>query len=103
MVISDISEYVLLCPVKINDKKFIRTTSSVEIYAYGNKQDVKSSVYEVDNNVQIINGIQILTVTASIEGKTDQFNPSLIVDCYIQTGKLSPLEYVERIWQRMVN
>jgi hypothetical protein len=103
MIISDISEYVLLCPVKVNDKKYIQTSANVDIQYNGNKQNVKSYVYEIDNYVQIINGIQIVTITSAIEGKSDQLIPSLIVDCYIETGKLSPLAYLERIWQRMVN
>lgn len=103
MIISDISEYVLLCPVKVNDKKYIQTSANVDIHANGIKQNVKSYVYEIDNYVQIINGIQIVTITSAIEGKSDQLIPYLIVDCYIETGKLSPLAYLERIWQRMVN
>ena len=60
-------------------------------------------MYEIGNTVQLVNGIQIVTVTSSVEGNSNQLIPSLIVDCYIETGKLSPLEYLERIWQRMVN
>ena len=103
MVISDISEFVLLCPVKVKDKKYIQTSAKVDIHANGTKQDVKSLVYEIGNSVQLVNGIQIVTVTSSVDGNSDQLIPSLIVDCYIETGKLSPLEYLERIWQRMVN
>jgi hypothetical protein len=103
LIISDISEFVLLCPVKVIDKKYIQTSANVDIHANGTKLDVKSFVYEIDNNVQLINGIQIVTVSSAIKGKCDQLIPSLIVDCYIETGKLSPLEYLERIWQRMVN
>lgn len=103
MIISDISEFVLLCPVKVKDKKYLQTSANVDIHAHGTKQDVKSFVYEIGNDVQLVNGIQIVTVTSSVEGNSDQLIPSLIVDCFIETGKLSPLEYLERIWQRMVN
>ncbi|MFZ1518675.1 MAG: hypothetical protein WAU11_07865 [Ignavibacteriaceae bacterium] len=103
MIISDVSEYVVLCPVKVKDKKYIQSSANVDIHANGTKQNVKSLVYEIDNSVQILNGIQVVTVTSTIKGESHQLIPSLIVDCYIETGKLSPLEYLERIWQRMVN
>lgn len=103
IIISDISEYVLIFPVKVNDRKFINTTTSVSIKAAGIKQDVKSSIYEIDNSVKLINGLQVFIASASINGVTDQLYPSLLVECYLDTGDLTPLEYLQRIWNRMVN
>lgn len=103
MIISDVSEFVVMSPVKVKDKRFIQDSANVDIHTNGTKQDVKSFVYEIGNHVELVNGIQIVTVTSFIEGKSDQLIPSLIVDCYIETGKLSPLEYLVRIWQKMVN
>ena len=40
----------------------------------GTKQDVKSLVYEIGNSVQLVNGIQIVTVTSSVEGNSNQIN-----------------------------
>lgn len=103
MIIMDVTEFVLICPVKVSDKKYISNNTSVDIYVDGEKQDVKTSVYEIDQDVKIINGLQMITVASKIEGLTDQLLPSLMVDCRIKTGELSPLEYIGRIWQRMVN
>lgn len=103
MTITDVSEYILVCPVKVNDKKFITDSAQVDIYANGNAQDVKAYIYEIDNSVKIVNGVQVVTVTSEIKGNSMDLIPHLIVDLYIQTGKLSPIEYLFRVWQRIVN
>lgn len=103
MTISDASEFILINPVKVNDKKFISSSALIDIYAVGKKQNVNATVIEIDNNVKIINGIQVVTVTSVVNGKGVDIIPNLIVDCYIHTGKLSPIDYLIRVWQRMVN
>jgi hypothetical protein len=103
MTISDVSEYILINPVKVNDKRFISESAQVDIYANGRKQNVRAFIYEIDNSVKIVGGIQVVTVTSEVKGMSIDLIPNLIVDCYIQTGKLSPLEYLVRVWQRIVN
>jgi hypothetical protein len=103
MTISDVSEFILINPVKVNDKKFISDSAIVDIYAVGKRQNVFANVIEIDNSVKIVNGIQVVTVTSVVNGKGVDIIPNLIVDCYIHTGKLSPLDYLDRVWQRMVN
>jgi hypothetical protein len=103
MTISDVSEFILINPVKVNDKKFISDSASIDIYAVGKKQNVIANVIEIDNSVEIVNGIQVVTVTSIVNGKGKDIIPNLVVDCYIHTGKLSPIDYLVRIWQRMVN
>jgi hypothetical protein len=103
MTISDVSEFILINPVKVNDKKFISDSAIIDIYAVGKRQNVKAYVIEIDNSVKIVNGIQVVTVTSVINGKGADIIPNLIVDCYIHTGKLSPFDYLVRVWQRMVN
>lgn len=103
LIVTDNSEYVVMCPVKVNDRKYIKASAPVEIYFLGDKQNVKASIYEIDESVKVVNGLQVFLITASISGEINNLYPSLIVDCFINTGKLSPLEYIERIWQRMVN
>jgi len=103
MTISDIAEFILINPVKVNDKKFISDSALIDIYAVGKKQNVIAYVIEIDNSVKIVNGIQVVTVTSIVNGKGVDIIPNLVVDCYIQAGKLSPLDYLVRVWQRMVN
>ncbi|HCY77984.1 MAG TPA: hypothetical protein DHV28_18925 [Ignavibacteriales bacterium] len=103
MTITDDSELILINPVKVNDKRYIIDSADVLIYANGVKQNVKARIFEIDNSVKIVNGIQVITVTSLIDGKTSELIPNLIVDCYIHTGKLSPLDYLIRVWQRIVN
>ena len=103
MIISDVSEFVLLTPVKVNDKKYISDSAQVDVLINQTRQNITANVYEIDNNVKIINGIQVVTVTSKIDGNSQDLYPSLMVDCYIHTGSLSPLQYLFRVWNRMVN
>lgn len=103
LVILDTTEFVLITPIKIQDKKFITSTQQVEIYFEKKKQNVNCSIIELDNKAQLLNGFQVITATSYIDGKTENLIPGLLVECYINTGGLTPLQYVERIWQRLVN
>ena len=103
MVISDVSNHILLCPVKVNDKKFISDSALVEVIAIGRSQNITAHVYEIDNNVKIVNGLQVVMVTSEIDESNKDINPSIIVDCYIHTGSLTPLQFLFRLWNRMVN
>jgi hypothetical protein len=103
LTISDVSEFILINPVKVNDKKFISDSAVIDIYAVGKKQNVNTYVINIDYNVKIVNGIQVITVTSVVNGKGTDIIPNLIVDCYIHTGKLSPIDYLVRVWQRIVN
>ena len=103
MTISDISEYILVCPVKVVDKKFINDSAKIEISTSGKSLDNFARVFEIGNIVQLVNGIQVVTVTALFNGSGPELIPNLIVDCYIHTGSLSPIEYLNRVWERKVN
>ena len=103
LTISDKSEFILITPVKVGDKKFISDSAYINIYAPDKRQDMTATVIEIDNTVNILNGIQVVTVTSVINSKTKNILPNLFVDCYIHTGKLSPIDYLIRIWQRIIN
>jgi hypothetical protein len=103
LIIADTSEFVLISPIKIQDKIFIKTQQKVDIFINGKKQNVSAKIIELDNTVRIVNGIQIIAVTSLIEGKTDEILQGLLVDCYINTASLSPSKYLLRVWSRMVN
>jgi hypothetical protein len=101
MSISDNSEFVLLCPVKVSDIKFISDTARVKIKL--NDKTVYARIYEKTNAVKIVNGIQIVTISADVNKAVNDLTPYLMVDCYLDAGELTPFEYLVRIWQRMVN
>jgi hypothetical protein len=101
MIIADDSKYVLLCPIKVRDSKFISDSALVEI-----KTDDRSAiarVYAKDNSVKIVNGIQVVTLSADVLNEHNNLSSDMIVDCYVNAGNLTPLQYLVRIWQRMVN
>lgn len=82
--------------------KFISDSARIKIKL--NDKTVNAQVYEKNNIVKIVNGIQVVTVSATIDKRENSnLTPSMIVDCYVDAGELSPVEYLVRIWQRMVN
>lgn len=102
IIISDTTEFVIISPIKIQDKKFIFPLQKVEIYLNNVLQDVKAHIIEVSSKVQILNGYQVVTALTSIESKSSDLMPGLFIDCYINTGSLTPIQYLERIWQRII-
>jgi len=101
LIIADVSKYVLLCPIKIQDSKFISDTAAIEVRT--SDEIVSAKVYEKDKSVKIVSGIQVITLSADVFNDKVKLAPDMIVDCYIDAGDLSPIEYLVRIWQRMVN
>lgn len=103
LTISDLSKFLVICPVKINDRKLISDSALIEIRFKGFEKNLTASIYEIDNNIKILNGLQVFTVTAKINERSKNMTPSLMVDCYINTGRLTPIQFASRIWDRMVN
>lgn len=103
LTISDISEYIVLCPIKISDKKIVSDSASVDIKSNEFSEKISAQIYEIDRGIKVLNGQQVFTITAKINKNYKDISPSLIVDCYINTGSLTPLQYLSRVWKRMVN
>lgn len=103
MIISDTTEFVIISPIRTEDKKFINPTQQVEIYINRIKQNVNVNLINLDNRAEILNGIQVVTALSVIESKTNDIIPGLLVECIINTGSLTPLQHIELIWQRLVN
>jgi len=103
MTISDTSEFILISPIRIRDKKYVNPQQKIDIYLNGKKQNINANIAQMDNKTQIVQGIQIVTATSFIDGKTDEMIPGLLADCYIYTGSLKPFNFLLRVWERMVN
>jgi hypothetical protein len=103
MIISDTTEFVLISPIRIQDKKFVTPQQKIDIYLNGKKQSLNTKIAEINHNTQIVQGIQIVTATSFIDGKTNDMIPGLLADCYIYTGSLTPFNFLLRMWERMVN
>jgi hypothetical protein len=103
LIISDTTEFVLISPIRVQDKKYINPQQKVDIYINDKRQNLSAKIIELDNIVQIVHGIQIITATAIIEGKTNEMIPGIMADCYVHTGSLTPFDYVMRMWLKMVN
>lgn len=103
MIISDTTEYILISPIRIQDKKFIKQHQKVDVFLNGKKQKIHAWVSGLDNNTKVIQGVQTVTAISFIQGKTEELIPNLMVDCYIYTGNLPPLDFLQRMWERMVN
>jgi hypothetical protein len=103
MIISDTSAFVLISPIRIPDKKLVAPQQKIDLYLNGKKQYIDAKIAELNYNTQIVNGIQIVTATSFISGKTSEMIPGLLADCYIHTGSLTPFNFLVRMWERMVN
>jgi hypothetical protein len=103
MIISDTTGYVLVSPIRIQDKKYLNPLQKIDIYLNGKRQNSTAWIASLDNNVKIIQGLQTITATSFIEGKTDDMIPGFIAECYIHTGNLTPFNFLRRVWERTVN
>ena len=103
LIISDTSQFVVLSPIRVQDLKFVNPHQKVELYINNSNLGVTANIIEINNSVQVLNGFQVVTALSELNDRTQTIFPGLLIECYINTGSLSPFQYFLRTLQRFVN
>lgn len=97
LIISDVSAFVALIPVKLNDCAYISKTQGVRIDHNGSVITDKGQLLALDNEIRFLNGEQIRVATALLTEYSGDLLPGMISRCKISCQPVTALEYVKRL------
>ena len=103
LVLNDVSDFVIIIPVNILEKRYINLPVSVDVYLNNKKQSINAELVSIDNKVRLLNGVQVIVGSVRLDGNLETFMPGMMVECYINLGSFSVYEYLNIVWERLVN
>jgi hypothetical protein len=103
LVINDISDFVIIIPVNILERKYINLPLNVDVYLNNKKQNIKTELILIDNKVRLLNGVQVAIGSTRLSGDLKPLIPGMMVDCYLNLGSYSAYDYLKIVWERLVN
>jgi len=98
LVISDTSAYVIISPVKWEERKYIALNQKVLIKVPDSRFSYDAKIIISKNEVQLLNRKQVFLITSLLSNKTDDIFYGLLVQCSIQCNSISPVEYITRMF-----
>lgn len=102
-VLNDVSDFVIIIPVNILEKKYINIPLKVDVYLNNKKQEISAELISIDNKVRLLNGTQVIVGSAKLSGDLQNLMPGMMVECYLNLGSFSAYEYLKIVWERLVN
>lgn len=103
LVLNDTSDFVIIIPVNILEKKYISLPLKVDVFLNNKNQNIQAELVSIDNKVRILNGAQVVIGSTRLNGSIKTLLPGMMVDCYLKLGSYSALEYLQILWERLVN
>ncbi|MCB0729741.1 MAG: HlyD family efflux transporter periplasmic adaptor subunit [Ignavibacteriae bacterium] len=97
LVISDTSKYVILMPIKWNDSRKVQVNQSMSVSLPESNEIINGIVSSIGNNVNTYSNYQYVMVTAISENKLNDLKPGLYVDCKINCGNSTAIEYFKSL------
>lgn len=96
--VADHSFYIVFAPIDIFESQFIYHGQSVTIKPTHSHTEIKGTIHDIDNRVQIINRQPKVFVSIIIEPQSTDYRllPNMVVDARIHHKKVSAGEYLLR-------
>jgi len=95
VMISDISSYIAIIPIKANEFPYIEKEEEVGIYYNGSKC-VDARIIHLDNEIHIMKGQQTRYATAVITNSKNDLPLGILSKCIIDCKKVTVAEYIRR-------
>ncbi len=103
LVLNDVSDFVIIIPVNILEKKYISLPLNVDVYINNKRQEISAQLISIDNKARLLNGTQVIVGSTKLSGDLQNLMPGMMVDCYLNLGSFSAYEYLKIVWERLVN
>lgn len=99
LVVSDTSEFVVLIPVKWEERNYLFNNQKVYLKAPDSSVSQDATLVRIDKSIHPLNGGQVFLVTAFFNSPKIDFLSGLIVQCSIKCDPIRPVEYLKRIFE----
>lgn len=97
LVISDTTEYVIISPVKWEEKDFITLNQKLKVKIPDSRFEYDATVIRSENGVHLLNRKQVFLITSLLNNKSNDMIYGLMVQCSIKCNSISTLEYISRL------
>lgn len=87
---------VILMPVAAKYLSQVTPGQSVKLRVPGRARWFRGTVLRLEQRVRIINGVQVMMATATLNGGVKVLPSNLVIMGAIETGRLSPVQYLKR-------
>lgn len=96
LIVSDVSEYVALIPVKLSDCSYVSQAQRVSIGNDGSAIASDGKLLALDNEIHFLNKGQIRMATALLTEPSDDLFSGMVTQCKILCEPVTMREYVLR-------
>lgn len=101
--VRDISEYLVIIPVKPRDKKYINTGQTILVKVPGTKDRYEGKIFKIDDTFRIIKGNQYAVTVGVINMMTKDLQPGMVARCSIECSPVRMREYIGRTLDLGIN
>ncbi|MEA3445125.1 MAG: hypothetical protein U9R19_10420 [Bacteroidota bacterium] len=94
--ISNTKKHIISAPIKVSYRKYIRTTTEMELSISGLDSIFKTRKIKAENSIGIVNNKQVIMLRASIDVNPGLLTPGMIMECKVNCEPITLLEYLKR-------
>ncbi len=102
LMITDTSAYIVFIPVEWNQKNYLRKGQNVELMLNGIQKVLTGKLAMIDHSVNIINGKQMVFVSAIIAEYDSNIIPGMMIRSKIYCEPVTIVEYIKRSLQTVL-
>jgi hypothetical protein len=95
-VIADTSNYVVLIPVRAREGRYLAPRQLVLLRSQDMLHLPQAELLKVEPGATLLQGRPVLFAIAVLPGETANLVSGLVIQCAIQCGAVSPMEYLKR-------
>lgn len=99
LTIADTSEYIVLMPIRWEDRNYIKVNQPVVFKALYSSSEENAFIKRREETVHYIRGQQFLFHLASFNSSSMNLLPGLMVECSIKCDPVSPFEFMKRVFK----
>jgi hypothetical protein len=99
LVISDTAEFVVLIPVKWEERNNLSANQKVILKTPDSSIKQDATLVRIDKSIHQLNGGQVFLVIALFNSNHIDFLSGLMIQCSIQCEPVRPIEYITRIFR----
>jgi multidrug efflux pump subunit AcrA (membrane-fusion protein) len=103
--VTDSEKYIIVIPVDVYNLPYISLGQKVYFSTVTDKRVIESVITNIDNSVQMLNGMQKVYITALLEpgDAIQSIYPNMIVDVTIPSEKITVRDFLARLINEVYN
>jgi hypothetical protein len=101
--IRDVSEFMVLIPLRLNEKDYVSAGQTIEVKIPGTRDSYEGKIVKTGDELQILNKNQYTVLVGVLNVLTKDILPGIIAKCTVECPPVRVYEYVARSLNSTVN